>query len=202
MNYRVEEIKHPVSEHYSWSEYKVLDENGVQHGETFLEPMRANWLAEDLTAGKKQLTDDEAFDLANTILSEIEQAHEAGVVQQVEEKIVSVPADRNEVIISGEQEVGTIIEYRGEQWLVTHCAKETEVEGAVNDECDERLSLGWHSWLVRLDAKVMEVVAEQYAEGAVRFTDSTVVRFADEDFAHSLFDLAYSADGLYDKTRQ
>lgn len=114
---------------------------------------------------------------------------------------VPVPEQHNEVIIDGRYEVGAIIEYRGESWLVTLCEQETEAEGAANDEYDERLPLGWHSWLVRLPAKVMETVAEQYTEGAARFTDSTVVRFADEDFAHSLFDLAYSpTDGLYDKT--
>lgn len=117
------------------------------------------------------------------------------------EQPIPVPAGRDEVIIDGKQEVGSVIEYRGEQWLVTLCAKETEVESASNDEYDERLSLGWHSWLVRLDPKVMEIVAEQYAEGAAHFTDSTVVRFSDETSAHSLFDLAYSPEnGLYDRS--
>lgn len=113
-----------------------------------------------------------------------------------------VPAGQDDVIIAEKHEVGSIIEYRGEKWLVTLCEKETEEEGTVNDEYDERLPLGWHSWLVRLAPQVMQIVSEQFGEGAAQFTSSTTVQFTDEQYAHSLFDLACSPEsGLYDKTQ-
>lgn len=183
--------------------YRVVDENGLQYGEDYPVEIHATWAAEDLNAGKKQLTDDEAFDLALEITGEVEMHRETGSPISIPadaEKVIPVREDRDEVTISGQNEVGTIVEYRGESWLVTHCYEVTGRE-YTHDE-DEDQPAGWYSELFRVrdNSKAMESVAEQYATGQARFTGPTTVKFADEDIVHDLRDLTYSPEsGLYDK---
>lgn len=198
MKYHVEEIKHSE---YS-SEFKVLDENNVQQGESFWTAIQAQWKCEDLNAGKKPLTEEEAHDLAFGLLGEIEEAHETGKAQPVEEKVTPVRADHDDVTISGKNEVGSIIEYCGESWLVTHCYEETGHEPAqIRDEMDEVPPQGWYSELFRVrdNLKAIQVVAEQHQDGQARFTGPHTVKFADEQYAVDMRHLAYSPEiGLYE----
>lgn len=107
----------------------------------------------------------------------------------------------DEIIISGKNEVGSIIEHEGQQWLVSQCERETEVTPAnARDEYDERLPIGWHSWLVKVKDKALVVVSEQVKLGKARFTGSTSVLFDDEEYAFDLAKLAYSDEiGLYQR---
>lgn len=117
-------------------------------------------------------------------------------------KEMPVPAGISLVTISGQNTIGEIITYRGEAWLVTHCWNEA---GSGNEDEEEEYGpapLGWNTSLVRVSPEVMEVVSEQYQIGAAQFTGATTVKFADEEYASSLLDLAYSPEiGLYDRTR-
>jgi hypothetical protein len=62
---------------------------------------------------------------------------------------------RDEIIIEGEQVVGSTITFEGQQWFVKH----SEFYSAANAREDEEggmgsLSVGWHSWLKKVQPNV------------------------------------------------
>jgi hypothetical protein len=150
------------------------------------------------------MTEEEAFEMAFGITGEVEAHRETGSpIAQPEEKVTPVREDREEGTISGKNEVGTIIEYCGESWLVTDCYEVTGNE--YTHEEDEDQAPGWYSniFRVRDNTKAMQAVSEQYQEGQAHFTGPTTVKFSDEEYASDLRDLVYAPDrGLYDRTRE
>lgn len=115
------------------------------------------------------------------------------------------PASQTEttVTINTEEQVGSIIEFERKQWIVTQSEYVSPAESdEAEDGFDVFVSPGWHTTLVSLDAKVMSVLSEQYEDGAASFPSSDTVKFADEEQANKLVDLAYSEQiGLYNKTK-
>ena len=120
----------------------------------------------------------------------------------VVEEVPATPAD--DLIISGKQEVGSIIEYKGRTWLVTHIEREDGVAPAdIRDEMDEVLPRGWHSWLVEVQPgnKALPVLVEliDQDEAAITFTDTAMYRDGEYAFIR---DLAYTSElGLYDRSK-
>jgi len=115
------------------------------------------------------------------------------------------PALPDEIELLNQETVGTIIEYRGAQWLVTACYYLTERDVIdIEDVNDVSLSVGWHSHLVKVQPgdKLLLTLAELVQTGEARFTSATTVLFADEEYATPLDDLAYSDElGIYKKSR-
>lgn len=115
----------------------------------------------------------------------------------------SLHNEKRLLIISQKYEVGEIVECDGKRYLVTTCSRYDGSDVADAEEgFDAFLFVGWNSVLVNLDAQVMSVLSEQYKVGKVVFTSHETVKFPDEEYAQSVFDLVYSPDlGLYDKTK-
>lgn len=117
------------------------------------------------------------------------------------EKVIPVPTHVDDLIVSGKNEVGAIIEYRGEEWLVTSCYQESGAERRdIRDEMDEVPPAGWYSALfrVRTNHQAMQIVAEQVRAGQAQFTGPCTVKLADEQYTSDLRDLAYDAErGLH-----
>lgn len=200
MKYHIEQIQRS-----EWSvEYRVVDENNVQV-ESFWTPEQAQWKAEDLNAGKKALANEEAFVLTNALLGEVEEKHEIGTTVPSEEEVVPVPSKHTEVRVSGKHKVGSIVAYRGENWLVTHCEHENGIEPEyIRDEMDEVPPVGWYSWLFRVgnNKEAMQVIVEQHNAGQAEFTSPTTVLFTGEQYASDIRDLVYTPEiGVYDRTR-
>lgn len=115
----------------------------------------------------------------------------------------AAPSDETTVTINTREQVGSIIEFERKQWLVTQSEYVSAEEANEAEEgFDVFVCPGWHTTLVSLDAKVMSVLSEQYEDGAASFPSSDTVKFADEEQASKLVDLAYFGQiGLYDKTK-
>lgn len=57
----------------------------------------------------------------------------------------------DEIIIEGQNEIGTVVEYSGEKWLVTKCQYISEKDSAdVEDGWDATIPSGRYSWLTRV----------------------------------------------------
>jgi hypothetical protein len=85
---------------------------------------------------------------------------------QAYKKPVEDPEYRDEIALSGKQEVGEIIEHAGDRWLVV---ESFESDGRdTHDEDPDPLPAGWWSSLVRLTperAPMLEELARQYKAG-------------------------------------
>ncbi len=110
-----------------------------------------------------------------------------------------------EIIIGGQNTVGSLVEYKGQRWLVTLSESEDGVTSAdARDDMDEQLPPGWHSWLVKVQPgnTALEVVAELVKSGEARLLGSADVLFTGEKYSSSLRDLAYSDElGVYDRSK-
>lgn len=73
------------------------------------------------------------------------------------------PALADEIIIDGQNEVGSVIEYKGEKWLVTlsEYTSAQDVQEDVTNEV-EGLSVGWHSWLKRVVHYLYKQSGQEY----------------------------------------
>jgi len=137
------------------------------------------------------------------VLSEAEEAWEHRFSKPLPEPEQSALPDEIELL--NQEQVGTIIEYRGSEWLVTTCYYLTERNVIdIEDVNDVSLSVGWHSHLMKVQPgdKLLLSLAELVQTGEARFTSATTVLFADEEYATPLDDLAYSDElGIYKKSR-
>jgi hypothetical protein len=114
-------------------------------------------------------------------------------------------AEAEEIIINGQHEVGTIIEYKGRQWFVAA----SENYSAQDQQEDEEggmgsLPIGWHSWLVEVQPgnQALPVLVELLKEGKATLNSSQTVMFPDEQYSSFLRDLEYSSElGLYDRSK-
>ena len=111
----------------------------------------------------------------------------------------------NEIEINSQEPVGTIIEYQGQQWLVTASSYISRQDTIDAEEInDVVLEVGWHSHLVKVHPgdKLLPTIAELVQSGEARFTDYNVILFSDEEYATLLSDLAYDVEiGVYNKSK-
>ena len=202
MEYSIEEVKHPVGAHSSWSEWFVLDSNNTKVTQERLLCLEdAEFLVRKLKMQKPEVASDEP-DMAffeklygNDPSNEKLIAANQPVVEQ------PVPANVNQIAVSGQLgAVGQLVAYRGDTWLVTQVFNMSASDVAsAEDGFDVFLSPGWHTSLVRLDLQVMTCVSEQVLAGKAVLTGPYTVKFEDEEEAQDLHDLRYSSVlGLHD----
>ncbi len=210
--YQVTEITAQVIDRstYSIIEKQVLalvDENGNRDGarHTFElnETAKAQEMCDYLNSEETQRMNESADKLFGALFS-----NTTGHDMQsygTEQPASAQPELPEEIIIAGKNEAATIIEYKGSQWFVAGCEYESEVTPAdTRDEMDERLPIGWHSWLVKVQPgnKALEVVAELVKDGKATLNSSQTVMFPDEQYSSFLRDMAYSEElGLYDRSK-
>ena len=179
---------------YFPGEFAVVGDNGEERG-SFEDAARAQRRADILN---------QPDDGGDAIFQSLITASGAyGPPERESEPPVVVPK-ANEIIIPGKNEVGSLIEYKGAQWLVTAC-EEPAHDADMEDDLDiPSLGYGLHSWLVKVQSgnKALEVVALLLKSGEATLTGPSTLLFKDEQYASLLSDLAYSAElGVYDRTK-
>ena len=114
----------------------------------------------------------------------------------------------DEIVIDSQEQVGSIIEFHGDKWLVVSSRYITAKEAAdLEDGWDAYVQPGWDTVLrkVKQDDKSLEVVAEQVQSGNAHIEyqqGKQGVLFLDEQQFIPLDDLAYSSEiGLYQKSK-
>lgn len=122
-------------------------------------------------------------------------------VEEPEQKEVE-----DQIVIDSQEQVGSIIEFHGDKWLVVSSRYTSAKEAAEIEEAhDAYVQPGWESVLCKVKDQSLEVVSEQVQSGNARIEYHQGIRcvlFHDEDQVIPLDDLAYRSDiGLYQKSK-
>jgi hypothetical protein len=171
-------------------QYYVFDENGTQYGNGSPNARMAQFLIDTLIKEESQ-PQVEPWIFGSDILSN-DDPRGIYAAPPREEKVIPVEENRDYVTIPEKNEVGAIIDYRGESWLVTQAYEVTGYE--YTHEEDEAPEPGFYSQLFRVrdNHQAMQVVAEQARTGHAHFTGPFTVKFADEPLPLDMRKLAYS----------